>query len=299
MGNTGSARSTSGRHLSRRTLLRSALASAAAAAIGADPCSAAAAGAAGALGARRWWSSLVWAVFENRRFTQTATLPSHRRLAREGTVFTRYFAITHPSGPNYRAMVSGEIWGHAEVVDTFHPTVASLGAVATPPVPAYLYHLVGEIALRHDPLVDLHAPIARTRRGLDALRADLDGGPDGLPDRCLVYVGWDDDNDMHNGHPERADANLTALLDTLAASRWFTTPDRNGRYPAFFFTYDEDDYAADNRVFAAFWGRGVRRGAASAVRHTHFGFCRTMSDNWALPALGEAAREAPIVEGWI
>lgn len=275
----------------RRAVLRALLAAAAATAAGSRPAHAAA--------PARWWSSLVWAMFENHTFSQVSALPSHRRLAREGTVLTRYFAVSHPSGPNYRAMASGELWGAAEVVDTFHPTVASAGAAATPPVPAYVYHLAGTIARKHDPLTDLHAPIARTRAGLDALRTDLAGGPAGLPDRCLVYAGWDDDNEMHNGHPQRADANLTALLDTLAASPWFTTPDAAGRYPALFFCYDEDDFAGDNHVFAAFWGRRVRRGAASAVRHTHYGFCRTVSDNWGLPVLGRAAREAPIEEAWV
>jgi phosphatidylinositol-3-phosphatase len=283
---------------SRRNLVRPALASAAAAAIGrGGPAEAASPGE--DLRPSRWWSSLVWAVFENHAYTQVEALPSHRRLAREGAVLQQYFAVTHPSGPNYRAMASGEIWGHAEVVDTFHPTVASLGAAARPTLPAYLYHLIGTTDQKHDPLVDLHAPIARTRRGLDALRADLNGGPTALPDRCLVYVGWDDNNEMHNGYPARADANLTALLDTLAGSRWWATPDREGRYPALFFTYDEDDYREDNRVFAAFWGRGVKPGAASAQHHTHYGFCRTMSDNWGLPVLGEAAREGPIAEVWV
>ncbi|HKX19617.1 MAG TPA: hypothetical protein VJT33_16575, partial [bacterium] len=249
--------------------------------------------------APRWWSSLVWGVFENRTFTEVSALASHRRLAREGAVLSRYFAVSHPSGPNYRAMASGETWGTDEVVDAFHPTVASAGAAAARAVPAYVYHLAGTIAPKHNPLVDLHAPIARTRNGFAALRAGLSGGPEGLPDRCLVYVGWDDDNDMHNGHPLRADANLGALLDALAGSAWFRTPDAHGRYPAFFFCYDEDDFKSDNRVFAVFWGRGVRRGAGSAVRHTHYGFCRTMTDNWDLPALGRAAGEAPITEIWL
>jgi len=242
----------------------------------------------------RWWSSIVWAVFENRAFGEVAALPSHRRLAREGTLLTRYFAVTHPSGPNYRAMASGETWGRAQIVDVFHPTVASVAAAASPPVPTYVYHLAGEIARRHNPLLDLHAPVAAVRRGLDALRDDLRSG---LPDACLVYVGWDDDNDMHNGDPRRADRNLASLLDTLAASRWFTTADRAGRHPAFFFCYDEDDGTEDNRVFAAWWGRGVRRGYVSRRRHTHYGFCRTVTDNWGLPALGRAALEPPIDEG--
>ncbi len=249
----------------------------------------------GAQAAGQWWSSLVWAVFENHSFTEVAGLPSHRRLAREGSVLADYYAVTHPSGPNYRAMLSGETWGSAEFIDTFHPTVASAAAAAKPPVLAYVYHLAGSIALRHNPLVDLHAPTARVRFGLGAFRDDLRGR---LPETCLVYVGWDDDEDMHNGAVARADRNLTALLDTLAMSSWFTTPDAAGRYPALFFVYDEDDRREGNRVFAAWWGRGVRRGHVSRTHHTHYGFCRTMTENWGLPALGRAARETPIDDVW-
>ncbi len=248
-----------------------------------------------ALASGRWWSSLVWGVFENRSFGEVAPLPSHRRLAREGSVLLNYFALMHPSGPNYRAMASGETWGNAEIVDTFHPTVASIAAAAAPPIPTYIYHLAGRLAPRHDPFADLHAPTAGIRHGLPVLRDDLRGR---LPEACLVYVGWSDDDDLHNGNFTRADHNLTALLDTLAASSWFTTPDKAGRYPALFFVYDEDDGREGNRVFAAWWGRGVRRGYASRIRHTHYGFCRTMTDNWGLPVLGRAGREGPIDEVW-
>lgn len=249
----------------------------------------------GADAACRWWSSLVWGVFENRPFDDVAALPSHRRLAREGTLLTQYFAVAHPSGPNYRAMASGRTWGGSEVIDMFHPTVASAAAQASPPVPTYVYHLAGQIAQKHNPLVDMHAPIAAVRSGLDALRRDL---AHGLPDACLVYVGWDDANDLHNGDAIGADRNLTLLLDALATSRWFTTPDPSGRYPVFFFCYDEDDSRHENHVFAAWWGHGVQPGMRSDIRHTHYGFCRTVTDNWGLPPLALAALESPIVEPW-
>ncbi len=252
-------------------------------------------GASDVRGAGRWWSSLVWGVFENRGFSAVASLPSHRRLAREGTILTQYFAIAHPSGPNYRAMASGETWGGAEIVNAFHRSVASEAAAASPPIPTYIYHLAGEIARRHNPLADMHAPVAGIRHGLGALRDDLRSG---LPETGLVYVGWSDDDDLHNGDFARADRNLTALLDALSASPWFTTPDRSGRYPALFFCYDEDDGGEGNRVFAAWWGRGVRRGQISRIHHTHYGFCRTVTENWSLPALGRAALEGPIDEVW-
>ena len=82
----------------------------------------------------RWWSSLVFGLFENHTFDRVAELPSHQRLTREGTVLAQYFAVAHPSGPNYRALISGATWGHGETVNTFHPSIASAGAGQ--PVPA-------------------------------------------------------------------------------------------------------------------------------------------------------------------
>ncbi len=253
-------------------------------------------GRAPARAAARWWSSLVFGVLENRAYSTVETLPSHVRLAREGAVLSNYDAIGHPSGPNYRAMISGEAWGTGEIVDAFHPSVASAAAALVPPVPTYVYHLAGTIAARHNPFVDLHAPLAAQRRGFDVFRRDLAGG---LPPAALVYVGWDDDNDLHNGNFSLADRNVTNLLDALTESRWFTTPDGSGRYPALFLTYDENDGRAGNRVFAAWWGRGVSRGLTSPRHHTHYGFCRTMTDNLGLDPLGRGADEPPIDEVWI
>ncbi len=270
----------------RRAFLGWAIATAAAAAFDAPGQTATARG--------RWWSSLVFGVFENHGFDDVARLPSHRRLAAEGTVLARYFAVAHPSGPNYRALISGETWSPAETIDTFHPSIGSLAAALAPPLPTYVYHLSGEIALRHNPFLDLRSPVTGVRHGLPALRRDIDGA---LPTPALVYVGWDDRNNMHNGDPARADRNLLALLDALAASTWFTTPDRWGRYPALFFCYDEDA-GRTNRVFAAWWGRGVRRGVISQVPHTHYSFCRTVTENWGLRPLGHAAGAAPIEEPW-
>jgi len=242
----------------------------------------------------RWWSSLIFGVFENHGFEEVADLPSHRRLASEGTILTRYFAVTHPSGPNYRALISGAVWSQAQVIDTFHPSIASQAAAQAPPIPTYVYHLAGEIAHRHNPLLDLRAPVATVRHGVPALERGLRGT---LPEAALVYIGWDDRNNMHDRDAGRADRNLAALLDVLSASPWFATPDREGRYPALFFCYDESD-RAPNQVFAAWWGRGVKRGLASPRPHTHYSFCRTVTDNWGLPPLMHAAGVAPITEPW-
>ncbi len=286
MAATEASRSESHRRMRRRAFIVGSAAATLAAASG-QPVRAAARG--------RWWSSLIFGVLENHGFDQVASLPSHLRLIREGTVLTRYFAVTHPSGPNYRVLASGATWGAAEAIDTYHPSIASLAAELSPPIPTYVYHLSGTIARHHNPFLDLRAPVAAVRRGLPALRSDLDSA---LPEAALVYVGWDDRNNMHDRDRTRGDRSLTALLDVLAASTWFATPDSAGRYPALFICYDEDDGREGNRVFAAWWGRGVRRGTSSSLPHTHFSFCRTATDNWGLAPLAQAAAASPIAEPW-
>jgi phosphatidylinositol-3-phosphatase len=275
------------RRMSRRALIAGSVA-AALASVSDQPARAAPRG--------RWWRSLIFGVLENHSFNQVANLPSHRRLFREGTVLTRYFAVTHPSGPNYRALTSGATWSGAQTIDVYHPSIASRAAELSPPIRTYVYHLSGAIARRHNPFLDLRAPVTAARQGLSTLRSDLDGE---LPDGALVYVGWDDDHNMHNGDQARADRSLTALLDVLAASTWFGRPDGAGRYPALFICYDEDDGGEGNRVFAAWWGRGVRQGVASTVRHTHFSFCRTVTDNWGMAPLAQGAAASAIAEAWV
>jgi phosphatidylinositol-3-phosphatase len=275
------------RRMSRRALIAGSVA-AALASVSDQPARAAPRG--------RWWRSLIFGVLENHSFNQVANLPSHRRLFREGTVLTRYFAVTHPSGPNYRALISGATWSKAQTIDVYHPSIAGRAAELSPPVPTYVYHLSGTIARRHNPFLDLRAPVTAVRQGLSTLRSDLDGE---LPEAALVYVGWDDEHNMHNGDRARGDRSLTALLDVLAASAWFGTPDSAGRYPALFLCYDEDDGGEGNRVFAAWWGRGVRQGVQSTVRHTHFSFCRTVTDNWGAAPLAEAGAASVIAEAWV
>jgi hypothetical protein len=223
------------------------------------------------------FSSLLWIVCENHGYHQTADLLSHQRLAREGAVLTNYFSITHPSGPNYRSMAAGRYFTSDEILAEEHPTFASAAGL-----PATVWNYKGTPAHRHNPLWDLKTPHETT----DAL--DLES----LPDRCVVYVGMDDNNNAHDAPLEVADKNLLELLDRLTASGWFNRP-VGELFPALFVVWDEA-YTLSNQVFAAFFGQGIKPGATSGARLNHFSFCRLCCENFGVAPLGHSGDAARI-----
>src|SRR5690242_11202492 len=60
------------------------------------------------------WASInkvITVVLENTDFERAVNQPFMKRLAQEGALLNNYYAITHPSQPNYIALISGSIHG--------------------------------------------------------------------------------------------------------------------------------------------------------------------------------------------
>jgi hypothetical protein len=230
------------------------------------------------------FSSLVWVVGENHNQREVLELSSHQRLRQEGAFLSNYFAVTHPSGPNYRAMAAGRYWSHDERLDQQKPTFASEAGV-----PVTVWNFRGAPLRKHNPFYDLkteHQAVALEELDLEQ-----------LPPRCVLYVGLDDDNNGHDKPAEVFDANINALLDLLTASSWFNTS-VDGLYPALFVTWDEAYRARTNQVFAAFFGRGVKPGAESIQELNHFSFCRLCCESFGVSPLAHAAEAASIDGIW-
>ncbi len=230
----------------------------------------------------KYFSSLIWVVYENHGIEQVKDLPNHQLLMEKGAALTHYFSVTHPSGPNYRSMAAGEFWTREEHLGQERPTV-----VTQTGVPALVWSFKGPPALRHNPFADLQSAHK------EVTTLDLES----LPESCILYVGLDDKNNAHSGPLALADANLGELIARLDRSAWFHRP-VGGRYPALFVVWDEA-YSANNQVFAALYGDGVRPGARCAEKLDHFSFCRLVTDNWEQPPLGNAATAALITNIWV
>jgi phosphatidylinositol-3-phosphatase len=156
-------------------------------------------------------------VLENRSYEQvigSASAPYINRLARTYALASRYYAITHPSLPNYLALTGGSVFGISSDcggcdVDGSTTLVGQLDA-AGHTWKTYFEDLdsnrrPGDVTRRYDPHYNPFVyyetvrcvPRDRSRVvGFHALRSDLDNGQ--LPDFVWIAPGV-----RHDGHNTR------------------------------------------------------------------------------------------------
>ncbi len=230
---------------------------------------------------------------ENKGYSQVADLPSHQFLRHNGAVLGQSYGMVHPSGPAYRLLTAGQIFTPQYLWVKPEPNVAS--AYATLGIPSYNWYPKGKPALKHDPYKQIQPGITTWQKPFD---------PEQLPVNCQVFLGLDT---VSNGHDPGAqpsvgakqiDHTLNDILAKLKTSKWFNTADASGHYPVFVVTYDES-FAGDQHIFTALYGRGVKAGTFTTQHYDHLSLCRTLTDNWHLPPLGDCAKAKPISDVWV
>jgi phosphatidylinositol-3-phosphatase len=261
---------------------------------------------------------VIVVVEENHEFGQiigSPQAPFLNRLAAQGTLLTSYFAITHPSLPNYIAMVSGGTQGITSDcggcnVDA--PNLADQLEAAGVSWKAYIEdlpalcsdaHQAGAYAKKHNPF--LYFASVRDHPGrcakvvpLGQLDADLAAGR--LP--RLVFVIPNLDHDMHGAGEGGDDAALTA-----AADRWLEGLD--GKLAGssawrddtrLVVTWDEGagggagccgGLATGGKVATIVAGPDVKPGRDDAT-YSHYALLRSIETLLHLPLLGHAGDPA-------
>lgn len=211
----------------------------------------------------KFFDTLVLIVLENHGWSQVQDCQFIKHFAANGVVFTSWHGVTHPSGPNYRAMLSGNKWSGNEFDGVQRPNLGRS-------VDYKIYAYGGIPAQRHNPFLDMNP------HG-DARATDYRTGPlrdDGLAP--LTYLGLDDANNAHNGPLNVADDNvMRAIAD-------FNVLGSGGR-KLFLAVFDEaygKDYSA-NHVFAGAIGAGVMPKQVHSSL-SHYSLAQFLADNWGV-----------------
>jgi len=241
-------------------------------------------------------------VFENKDEQQvigSADAPTFKALADGGARLTDYAAVTHPSLPNYLALVSGSTHGiHSDCTSCIvaGPNLAdSLGKAGRTwkayaeglPRPGYTGAASGLYAKKHMPFLyfrDVVRSNARRRRVVPLTQLDADARRNALPDFGLIVPNLC--NSMHDCSVATGDKWLARTVPPL-----LTLPNT-----VVFVVFDEGSSA--NHVAALALGTAVRPGAVSSRPTGHYGLLRTIETAWGLRLLARSAAAAPITGIW-
>ena len=224
---------------------------------------------------------------------------------------TQYYAVTHPSLPNYLALVGGDTFGiTSDCTNCFvnAPNLVDALEASHKTWRAYMEGLpspcfVGDAypyMQKHDPFVyfdDVRNNPTRCRNivPLTGLAGDLRAGT--APD--FVWITPNMCHDMHDCSTATGDAWLSQEVPLiLASSAW-----KQGG--ALFITWDEGTsndgccaYAAGGRVATLVISPVGKSGFQSAMPHDHYSLLRTIADALHLTEPGHAAdpATAPLTE---
>ena len=255
---------------------------------------------------------LIVVVEENHSFEQiigSPAAPTLNHLATHGTLLTRYYAITHPSLPNYVALLSGRTpirgdcaactFGAPTLVDQLEARHISWAAYFQGlPQPCSMVAGAGAYTEAVDPF--MHAARIRDHpwrcdRVVPFRRfsADLAGGR--LP--TVVFVMPDLRHEMHSGPVRVADAWLRHLVGELQANPVWRQDTR------LVVTFDEGT-RHDVRSCCGGSGRGGRIATIVAgpmvppgrdpVPYTHYSLLRSIEAAYGLGFLGRAGDPATV-----
>ncbi len=251
-------------------------------------------------------------ILENREFNQVIgnpSAPNYNRWAGEGALLTADYAITHPSLPNYLALIGGDTFGIRRNCEDCYQDAPSLpdqleaggrdwrAYLEGMPGPCYDVSL-DRYAKRHNPFMyflPIRGDPERCRRHVvpfTGFEADLAAGA--MPD--FVWITPDLCHGAHDCLMPAADAWLGRVVEDIRASPAYA-PDS-----LIILTWDEGTgsggccgLAAGGRVATVLLSPLVVAGTQSDIPYTHYSLLATLEDGWGLSRLGHAADAATAV----
>jgi phospholipase C len=250
-------------------------------------------------------------IFENKEFGTVIgnpTMPHFNRLAQEHTLLTQFYAVTHPSLPNYIAMIGGDTFGIERNCEDCFINAASLPDLIEAsgrtwktyqedlPEPCYLGS-AANYAQKHNPFVyfdPIRLDQERCERSVvpfTDLATDILAGT--LPN--FVFITPNLCNDAHDCSLDVADRWLETLLAPLLPAL-----DTTGQPYLVVLTFDEGqgDHSccglpeeAGGRIAVVLISPAVKKGFQDDTPYTHYSLLKTMAESWGLAYLGRAADE--------
>jgi hypothetical protein len=264
---------------------------------------------------------IVLIMLENRDYQAAIDgkqMPLLAALARQNVLLTNYYAVTHPSLPNYIALMSGSTQGITTDCNgcfVNQPNLADRIEASGRTWKAYLEGLPsacfvgnsGNYAQKHDPLIyfdSIRQDATRCDRSilpLTSLESDLANNQ--LPN--FAYIMPDLCNSGHSCSAGVADKWVNDMVQKLQASPAL------GKNSLIMIAFDEASDSdttgccgisspAGGHVAAVLISPSAIPGYQDATPYSHYSLLKTILAAWNLPALGQTTQAAilPITAPW-
>jgi len=242
---------------------------------------------------------VVVVIEENHGYSQiigSSEAPYINTLATQGALFTKSYALTHPSQPNYLGLFSGSTQG---ITDDSCPHTFSAQSLESELIAAgktfkaYSEGLpaVGSTVCTSGLYVRKHAPWTDFSKDHSGDNQPFTSFPTSFAK--LPTVAWVIPNlhdDMHDGTIQQADSWLQTNL--MAYATWA----RNNN-SLLIVQWDEDQGTTTNHIATIFVGPMVKPGKYSETIN-HYNILRTIEDMYGLAHLGRSAGAKAITDVW-
>ena len=226
---------------------------------------------------------VVLVVMENRSYAEIRhNAPFINDLAAKGALFTRSFAVSHPSQPNYFALFSGSTQG-VEDNNSYTFTAPTLASALRAKGHSFTGYVERGSPRKHNPW-ESFVNSTDAERDLAQFPSDFSKLP------TVSFVIPNLENDMHDGGIKQGDAWLRRHLADYA--EWCMRT-----HDLLIVTFDEGDDKSKNQIFTLFYGKAVRSGRYGE-RIDHYTVLRTIEAMYDLPTLGKTAGIRPIDDIW-
>ncbi len=246
---------------------------------------------------------VIYMVFENKDYKEVIKNKYYRELFQQGVLFSRFQAETHPSQPNYIAMIAGSTLGvkgngmvslnNDHLGDLLEQKGLDWKVYAEDyPEKCFLGSSKGPYARKHVPFLSFKNIQYDPKRcakivNFKHLKYDLEKGQ--LANFNMVIP-----NNFNNSHD----------TDIATSSKWL---ERN--FNSFFanpkfmervlviITYDEGLKSRNNEIFTVMLGGRVLSGIENQDLHNHYSLLRMIEDEFSLGTLQREDLMATPIQG--